>query len=393
MRRALIRFLVLCAVLAALASAVACYRWYSDSGDPDTAAGDSASRKPANTGRVVALGTLEPKGGVRDVGATAGDRVRELKVAAGDQVEQGTPLAYLESYPLRLTEKQAAELALKEATERRKIEQAYGDNLVAEAQLGLDQLKIEQFDLDAQQAAAGLSKKNLDVAEGDLERMQNLTKKDSSIISPQELNHQKLLVDQARAKLSSDQAMLDKSRSLQGFSLRQANEKLVAAKVNRQRLLAAIDLDALQSQVDLATDKTELSLVRAPLSGQVLEIVTHPGEIIAQDPVVRMGDTKRMYAIAEVYETQVSLIAKGQMATITSDALDAPLAGRVDFIGTLVAKNQVMSLIPTDNTDLRVVKVHVSLDDSAAAAKLVNLQVRVEIDTRPAGSSPSMAER
>ena len=379
MRRPLSLLLVLCAVVAL---AVLCYRWYEASSVVASPGGEEASHKPVNTGHVVALGTLEPKGGVREVGATAGDRVKELSVAAGKQVEKDVPLAYLESYAMRLTEKQSAELALKEAIERRKIEEAYGDNLVAEAQLGVDQLKLQQFDLEAQQAAVALSKKNFDVAAGDLVRMQNLTRNDNSIISPQELNHQKLLSDQARAKLSNDEAMLAKSRAVQAFSVRQADEKLEAAKVNRKRLLAAIDLDALQSQVAMANARLDMSMVRAPISGQVLEIVTNPGETIAQEPVLRMGDTKRMYAVAEVYETQVSLIAIGQRATITSDALADPLTGTVDFIGTTVAKNQVLSLIPTDNTDLRVVKVHVRLDDSEAAAKLVNLQVRVEIDTR-----------
>jgi HlyD family secretion protein len=378
MRRPLSLLLVLC-VLVALA--VVGYRWYESASIAASSSGDADSHKPVNTGHVVALGTLEPKGGVREVGATAGDRVKELSVAAGKQVEKGEPLAYLESYAMRLTEKKSAELALKEATERRTIEAAYGDNLVAEAQLGVDQLKLQQFDLEAQQAAVALSKKNFDGANGDLVRMQNLTRNDSSIISPQELNHQKLLVDQARAKLTSDEAMLAKSRAVQAFSVRQAEEKLDAAKVNRKRLLAAIDLDALESQVAMADARLEMSMVRAPISGQVLEIVTYPGETIAQEPVLRMGDTKRMYAVAEVYETQVSLIAIDQRATITSDALDQSLQGTVDYIGTMVAKNQVMSLIPTDNTDLRVVKVHVRLDDSEAAARLVNLQVRVEIDT------------
>lgn len=371
--------LVLCCGVAVLAGVG--YRFYESAGVAAPAQSDD-DHKPVNTGRVVSLGTLEPRGGVRDVGATAGDQVKQILVVAGQQVKQGATLAYLESYDLRMAEKRSAELALKEATERRKIEEAYGDNLVAEAQLGIEQLKLVQYDLEAQQAALALSKKNLAVASGDLERMQNLADKDSTIVSPQELNHQKLLVDQAHAKLTSDQAMLAKSQAAQSFSVKEAQEKLAAAKVNRQRLLSAIDLDSLAGQVDMAGDRVQMSIVTAPMAGEVLEIVTHPGETITQQPIVRMGDTVHMYAVAEVYETQVFAVAIGQRATVTSDALQSPLAGAVDFIGNTVARNQVTSLIPTDNTDLRVVKVHVRLDDSVAAAKLVNLQVRVQIETK-----------
>jgi HlyD family secretion protein len=102
-----------------------------------------------------------------------------------------------------------------------------------------------------------------------------------------------------------------------------------------------------------------------------------------------------MYVMAEVYETQVFDVAMGQRATIISQALREPLTGFVDQIGTMIAKNQVLSLDPTSNSDLRVVKVRIKLDKSREAARLVNLQVTVNIDTAsspttspPAGQAP-----
>ena len=65
-------------------------------------------------------------------------------------------------------------------------------------------------------------------------------------------------------------------------------------------------------------------------TGRVLEIVTHPGESVGQQPLLRLGDTDHMVVMAEVYETQVFEVRPGQRATIVSQALRQPLSGTVD---------------------------------------------------------------
>jgi ABC exporter DevB family membrane fusion protein len=125
-----------------------------------------------------------------------------------------------------------------------------------------------------------------------------------------------------------------------------------------------------------------MSQVLAPTKGKILSIMTRKGETIAQRPVLRLGDVSQMVCKCEVYETQVWSIAVGQSATINSRALAMPLHGRVTFIGQLVAKNDVMSIDPSKSSDNRVVEVHVDIEEDAEAARLVNLQVDVVIDTK-----------
>ena len=131
-----------------------------------------------------------------------------------------------------------------------------------------------------------------------------------------------------------------------------------------------------------------MSIIRAPADGRVLEIVTQPGESAGQQPILRLGDTDRMYAVAEVYETQIFEVAEGQTATITSQAAcGSRLTGTIDQIGSMIAKNDVLSLNPANNSDLRVMKVRIRLDSSQEAARLVNLQVTATIDTSASSSS------
>jgi HlyD family secretion protein len=87
-----------------------------------------------------------------------------------------------------------------------------------------------------------------------------------------------------------------------------------------------------------------------------------------------------MYAIAEVYETDVGRVREGQRARVTSHALPAPLAGEVEWVRPKVQKLDELGTDPAARKDARVVEVKVRLDDPAAAAAFTNLQVDVEIE-------------
>ena len=96
--------------------------------------------------------------------------------------------------------------------------------------------------------------------------------------------------------------------------------------------------------------------------------------------IVEIGKTHEMYAIAEVYETDITRVKVGQRATVTSPALQKPLKGTVERISLKVAKMDLLDTDPAAKTDARVIEVDIRLDDSEAAAALTNLQVEVSID-------------
>jgi HlyD family secretion protein len=328
---------------------------------------------------VAALGRLEPAGGVIDVGGTAGERVDRLAVAEGDQVRAGQELAFLGSYPLRLSERQLAEIQLSEAAARGKAEQDYGAALVAEAQAALELLNLADFDAQALRAKIDSLELNLRVAERDLERVAAA----GEVVSAQEQDHQQLVVEQAKAELNSTRAQLIRLEASREAHEHEAQARFETAKANQSRLASAAQLQSLEKALATATQKLDLAVIRAPCDGRILRIVTRAGETIGPRPLLELGDTEHMYATAEVFETDVRFLRKGQSATVTSDALSAPLKGVVESIGTTVAKNEVASLDPTAAADARVVLARIRLDESREAAGLVDLQVDVVIDTTP----------
>ena len=95
--------------------------------------------------------------------------------------------------------------------------------------------------------------------------------------------------------------------------------------------------------------------------------------------VLDLARTDRMFAIAEVYETDIGKVEIGQGASISSDALPRVLSGKVERIRPKVQKMDVIGTDPAARKDARIIEVEIRLDDSEAAENLTNLQVEIVI--------------
>jgi HlyD family secretion protein len=155
----------------------------------------------------------------------------------------------------------------------------------------------------------------------------------------------------------------------------------------RQHLAAVSLRDTAQLRVDVAHAELQVAqsaldqdTVRAPLAGQIVAVHARRGERVGPDGIAEVAETDHMYAVAEVYETDVGRVRVGQRATVRSPALDAELTGKVERIGMKVGRLDVVDTDPVARTDARVVLVEIALDDSKPVAARSNLQVEVAIE-------------
>ncbi|TXS96093.1 HlyD family efflux transporter periplasmic adaptor subunit [Parahaliea maris] len=179
-----------------------------------------------------------------------------------------------------------------------------------------------------------------------------------------------------QADLRRLQAELENARS------QLAREKALASKMaSAASKLEGLELEvkAAQAAVSAAEGMLDLALVRAPISGQVLYVHTRPGERVGPEGVLELGDTSRMYAVAEVYETDILNVKPGQRASVRSPALAEPVAGTVERIGLKVGRMVVLGMDPVAEADARVIEVDILLDEPETVRALTNLQVEVEI--------------
>jgi len=179
------------------------------------------------------------------------------------------------------------------------------------------------------------------------------------------------------ARIAEVQAELRNAEREFGRS-QELNVGRVASDSERDRWQMRVEV--LKAKLASARAELERSRVTAPAAGLVLDVHARPGESVGPDGILELARIDRMYAIAEVYETDVGRLRTGQRARVTSRALPSPLTGQVEWIRPKVEKQDEIGTDPAARKDARVVEVKVLLDDSAAAAPFTNLQVEVEIE-------------
>jgi len=177
--------------------------------------------------------------------------------------------------------------------------------------------------------------------------------------------------DQARLQAELDNAKKKLARE------RKLSKAIASAAATVENL--ELNVKAAEAAVTAADAMVKLSTVLAPRKGQILYVHSQPGERVGVEGVVEIGQTDTMYAVAEVYETDIIYVKEGQKARIMSPALPGPQTGTVESIGLKVGRLDVLGMDPVSQADARVIEVYIRLDDSAAVSHLTNLQVEVEI--------------
>ena len=104
----------------------------------------------------------------------------------------------------------------------------------------------------------------------------------------------------------------------------------------------------------------------APVDGTVLEITTHEGESAVGKPLLKLGDTKTLYVMAEIYTDDREGVEINQQAEIGGRGLplnsDAPLTGIVERIGPVVVGHKQSPLDPTYRENARVFELWIKLN-------------------------------
>jgi len=289
----------------------------------------SAIAQNGHQGAVSALGRLQPQGGIINVGAPStpeaisGSMLTDIYVEEGDYVEAGMLLAVTDS-------------AL--ALNARKI-QAQAEHQTA--------IRVAEASQSQADEACVLS----DVARREAERRTRLL--DKKLASEEETE---MAQGQAEATAASCTAA-------------HANARVSESEIK----VATARLAVAQAQLDRA-------YIKSPVNGRVLDVLVRPGELVGLEGLFELGRVDKMYAVAEVYETDILRVKVGQTATISSNALPRVLTGKVELIRHKVQKQDVTGTDPAAGKDARIIEVEILLDDSEPAAALTHLQVEIIID-------------
>ena len=266
--------------------------------------------------KIGALGRVIPAGDVMNLPG-AGDIVTAILVKEGDLVEAGAPLITFRSRESALNDVKLAELAVQEA----------GDL----AQLSIDSLALK----------VEISKREFEFAKLRHDRFSKL--------GGEELSAQQM---EARAYQMRNAEL----------NYQSAEKELARAKEER-----AIKLDRATTQLAIAQDKLARTTLTAPARLTVIKVYATAG-LVPNGPAIALGNVAEMQVVTEVFAGDLPGLKVGQEATVTSSALTGPIKAHVLAIGRLISGRA------------KVAEVLLRLDDPAAAAKLINLEVNVSIE-------------
>jgi HlyD family secretion protein len=140
-----------------------------------------------------------------------------------------------------------------------------------------------------------------------------------------------------------------------------------------------LKVDVARAEMRAAQSTLDLDTVRAPIAGQVIAVHARRGERVGMDGIAELADTAHMYAVAEVYETDIGRVKIGQRASVRSPAVDGALTGVVERIGMKIGKLDVLDTDPAARTGRARRPGRHPARRQHARRGLSNLQVEVAI--------------
>lgn len=348
------------------------FRILRPSGDQDTAAHETvAARRDTILATVITSGSVVPQESVT-LSFPVGGLLVQVAVEVGQDVEEGQPLARLDTRSLESSVKHAeATLAVNEAR-------------LAQTKRGPDPIDLAAAEavVDSGQAAyeaakmqLGLKSEQLSISEADLKKAE---------LALQDAQAQYDLVAGFRPDVGKLPQAAALERATIDYKRAQANFKLQVAAVNDTSFKAALsqltqakaqlqklqrtptqeELAIAEAQVEQARASLEQARLRladavlaAPMSGTVVSLGAEVGALVtAAVPMVVVANLEHYYVDASIDEADIGLVKVGQEASITLDAFpDAVLKGRVARIDPagrvtqgVVSYDTEIELLPTD---------------------------------------------
>ena len=344
--------------------------------------------------QVVALGKLVPKGEVIKLSvANAEDsRVNKILVEEGDRVEEGQVIAILQGFENRERDLEEAEKEVELAKAR--LEQVRAGD-TKQAELAAQRANISRLESQLRnetverEAAIASAEAQLRQAQLTYDRNQSLQQQGA--VTQQALDEAQEALDMARATLDERKAQLSNTRQTLQQEISQERENLARLQEIRPVDVKVAEIELEKAIVAVKQVKADLedTKVKVPIAGQILRINTRVGEQVnTQQGIVELGRTDEMYALAEVYETDIGKVKLGQSATIGSEygGFEGKLKGTVEHLGLQVGTKELSegSQDPTQDENSRIVevKIRINPEDSKKVAGLTNMKVRVEIDNK-----------
>lgn len=395
--------------------------------------GASAPRK------IVALGRLEPEGGIISISAVPGpgQRLKSLKSNVVEGAVISIPatavakpdprvLGYLASYDISKAQLEALDTKKKLAEKKHVSQRRLAEVQLSQARATLEQARAKQAEIVARKSRLSNLQQAAELARQEYVELELLQAEDFELVTQHQLARQRNRSERAQIECNIANASYGPTvaAAKAAFAAAKKGREVAKEKKNQLKEIGKLELLALDKERELAQKTLAESELRLPdTAGKsaeftVLKINLRPGEFVTQMPIMLVGDLTKMICIAEVYEADAKEIREGQGVRIFSSAFDDKYArrkkggrgllserpeggfaqktpdpffsdvggikGTVKRVGSIITSPGLTNRNPLAPSDRSVVEVLIEIDGKATAeaAKHVQLQVMVEFGAK-----------
>ena len=237
-------------------------------------------------------------------------------------------------------DQESANLELVKA-EHERNKKLYDKELISQASLESSQAQLKSAEARHRSAEENLKLVEKPATEAELE------------LGQADIKKAQFNLEVADEKIEAE-ATRDMDIELQRQRIVQAEESLKLAQTNQKQIkrkerdleTARLSLERSQTQLDLRQIEYDDTIIKAPISGTILEKKVEQGQVITSrlsslsssegQAIVTMADLDTVYVVTEVDETDIGKVKIGQPVTITVEAYpDMPFQGEVLKIAPL----------------------------------------------------------
>ncbi|HEY5088240.1 MAG TPA: efflux RND transporter periplasmic adaptor subunit [Gemmatimonadaceae bacterium] len=144
-------------------------------------------------------------------------------------------------------------------------------------------------------------------------------------------------------RIADQDVQLFKTDALSRRDLEQAQADAASATADRESALEqirslGIDPAVIAGVTAGAATPNITGMIRAPISGTVVERLITPGQLLqaGTTPAFTIADLTTVWVMANVFESDLASVHKGERVTITSAVSPTQFDGTVDYVGALV---------------------------------------------------------
>ncbi|MES2356805.1 MAG: efflux RND transporter periplasmic adaptor subunit [Gemmatimonadota bacterium] len=144
-------------------------------------------------------------------------------------------------------------------------------------------------------------------------------------------------------RIADQDAQLFKTDALSRRDLEQAQTDAASAIADREAALEqirslGIDPAVIANATNGGSTGAIPGVIRAPIAGTVVERLITPGQLLqaGATPAFTIADLSTVWVMANVFESDLASVHKGEHVTVTSAVSPTPFDGTVDYVGALV---------------------------------------------------------